>query len=186
MNKLLTLTIALFTLQISAQELDELYKPDWKIDEAKEIYSNKIYRRLGDNDKYKTTNISYQTYEQVKQGMLKSADDQMWSEDKKNTLIGSIDRLAKGGKVGLYIERLTIESANAEFFTLIIHNADNKEIYRFQIKSKIADTPYDAGGLWHNYVTVPIPVELKGTNYIYIIDAISKEVPKYKFEITLK
>ena len=62
---------------------------------------------------------------------------------------------ASGGRVSLYIMRLTIDGANTDMFTVIIRDStDKNEIYRKELKSSVPETPSTStGNYWWNYST---------------------------------
>jgi hypothetical protein len=86
--------------------------------------------------------------------------------------------------VDLYITRRTIGAANFKFFSLIVKDSAEKEVYRIDLEEAIPNVPNSGDEKWWNFTQVFIPNEIKGKNYIYIIDQIQST--KYKFEINIK
>ena len=68
---------------------DNMMKANWKTEKEKVIYGNTILRVEGKNDIRGITNIGYETFAQVKAGIEKNAEKEMWTEEKKNEKISS-------------------------------------------------------------------------------------------------
>ena len=129
------------------------------------------------------TNIGYETFQQVIDKVLKRAIDEMWSEDKKNSTLETYATFMPGGYIHLAISRTTIGAANTEWFTIIVQDSSEKEIYRKTLKSDIADTPSYGNANWSNSAIVSIQVPLKKPFYVYVIDALGTKNKRFKFLI---
>ena len=120
-----------FIATVSFGQIDDtLMKANWKPEKEKVIYGNTILRLEGKNDIGGMTNVGYESFAQVKAGLEKDAEKEMWTEEKKNKTIESYSQFASGGMIHLYLTRLTIDAANTEMFTIIIKDSAETEIFK--------------------------------------------------------
>ncbi len=164
---------------------DNMMKANWKTEKEKVIYGNTILRVEGKNDIRGITNIGYETFAQVKAGIEKDAEKEMWTEEKKNEKIASYSKFASGGLIHLYLTRLTIDAANTNMFTIIVKDSTETEIFRKELKSDVPNVPSSGSNYWWNYTTIPITANIQGKIYVYVIDRLGNENSKFKFEIKL-
>ncbi|MCC7303775.1 MAG: hypothetical protein IT233_14135 [Bacteroidia bacterium] len=187
MRKLAPLLLSCLILVSSYAQIDKQLKmATWKIGKEKIIYENKITRLEGEN-KWGATNVGYERYEQIISEIEKDAEREMWTPEKKAETLETYKESASGGRVSLYIMRLTIDGANTDMFTVIIRDStDKNEIYRKELKSSVPETPSTStGNYWWNYSTVHIPNAMKGKIFIYVIDKLGRDNAKFKFEINI-
>lgn len=181
---LLFTILTLFTTSAIGQSADKLVGKNWRPGQEKTIYGNTILRHEGKNDIAGTTNVGFMTLNQVKQDIEEQADKEMWTTEKKEDKIKEAEEYMAGGKIHLYVERLTIESANLRWFTVIVRDStDNNEIYRRDLESDVPNTPLGGSDYWWNVGIISIPEKIEGKIYIYIIDKLMSD--KFKFEVKL-
>ena len=184
MKKIALLFLTSFMSSISIGQIDDnLTKINWKIDKEKVIYGNTTLRIEGINDIGGMTNIGYETFEQVKAGIEKDAEKQMWTDEKKLKKIESYSTFMSGGLIHLYITRLTIAAANTEMFTIIVKDSTETEIFRKALKNNIPNVPSSGNDYWWNYTTIPITKNIQGNFFVYVIDRLGNDNSKFKFEI---
>ena len=106
----------------------------------------------------------------------------MWTEEVKNKKLAIYDKGAPGGTIRLYITRLTIASANTEYFTVIVKDSNEVEVYR---KDLTKDTPEVPNGdsYWWNTTSIWLPSKIEGSFFIYVIDKLSDDNGKFKFSV---
>ena len=183
MRKLTITPILLLIVNILFGQIDDnIMKASWKPGKEKVIYGNTIFRVEGKNDIGGATNIGYETLDQVKGGLIKRANTEMWTEEKKTETLASYDNFAPGGLIHLYITRLTIDAANTKMFTVIVKDTNEKEIFRKELDGDIPETP-SGGNYWWNYTTIPIDKKIEGSFFIYVIDQLGSDNGKFKFEV---
>ena len=175
-----------FIATVSFGQIDDnLMKANWKPEKEKVIYGNTILRLEGKNDIGGMTNVGYESFAQVKAGLEKDAEKEMWTEEKKNETIESYSKFASGGMIHLYLTRLTIDAANTEMFTIIIKDFAETEIFRKELKSDVPNVPSSGSSYWWNYASIPLTATIQGKIYIYVIDRLGNDNSKFKFEIKL-
>lgn len=187
MKKTITiLLVSIITTFSFGQIDDEIMNPSWKTGKEKIIYGNTIFRHLGENNRSGMLNVGYEKYSQARAKIEKDADSEMWTPEKKHQVLESADKFLAGGVIHIYLTRLTIDAANAEWFTLIVKDStDTNEIYRKELKRKTPNVPSRGTDYWWNNLVAPIPVNTSGKIYIYIIDRLGQENNKFKFEVNL-
>ncbi len=130
--------------------------------------------------KYHKTTLSYENLYQSIALLKESAEREMWTEDKLNHMIDIYKTSAKGGLISINVDRVTIQSANTEWFTVIVKDSNDKEIYREKMKSKTADYS-SKDDYWHNFGTVVIPERIQAPFFVYFVDQLNAKGPlKYK------
>jgi len=186
MKKTMIIILTTFIATVSFGQIDDnLMKANWKPEKEKVIYGNTILRLEGKNDIGGMTNVGYESFAQVKAGLEKDAEKEMWTEEKKNETIESYSKFASGGMIHLYLTRLTIDAANTEMFTIIIKDSAETEIFRKELKSDVPNVPSSGSSYWWNYASIPLTSTIQGKIYIYVIDRLGNDNSKFKFEIKL-
>jgi hypothetical protein len=84
-----------------------------------------------------------------------------------------------GGRVRVYITRPTIEWANAANFNIVVHDENEKEIYREEFEHKTVNR----AATWYNFMNAYIPIDIGTFFYVYVIDEVSNDATRYKFRI---
>lgn len=176
--------LILVTTSMFSQVESNLYGKSWKVGETKVLYNNSITKVIGENKYKNVLNLGYRTCEQIKAEAVKDSENEMWTPEKLKSKIEAFDNFCSGGILTLYIERLTIETANTNNFTVIIKDSDNIEVLREELKSKVANVP-SSNSEWSNSKSILIPKLLKGKFSIYVIDKYGGDNSKFMFEITL-
>lgn len=163
---------------------NNLLKPFWSIGKEKEVYGSLITRLEGKNLS-SVTNIGYQTLTQKKNRIEADSRNEMWTQEEKDRRVNMYETSATGGIIYFYIVRSTIEAANTDKFTVIIHDSTEKELFRARLESKIPSPPLN-GGSWWNVDEIALPVNMSGPFfYVYIIDHLDRENSRYKFQVKL-
>ncbi len=184
MKNLLISTVAVLIINFSYGQIDPNLKTSvWVIGKETIIFGNKILRLEGENISTSITNVGYQSIEQIKDELLKKAEREMWTEAKKKQTIYSYGRLFPGGRVSVYLTRSTNQKADAENFELIIHDKDDKENFRTELKPNATDPVDLEDGRYSNYTTELINKKIELPFFIYIIDKVSSK--KFKFEVKI-
>lgn len=173
----------LFFSTIAFGQLDDnLLKQNWKVGKINKINSFEILRIEGKNDMSGVTNVGYKSLDQLIAKVKIDSEKQMWTKEKEAEKIKIYEDIAQGGVIDLYLKRLSIGAANTEMFTLIIKDSNEEELYREELDDSI---PNPEGSYWWNYAGIYIPKKIKGKIYIYIIDKLNSENPRFKFEINI-
>ena len=144
-------------------------------------YSVKL---ISGKHKYGKTEVQYQSLSQLFAEQKAKAEKEMWSEEKLQSVIKELKTTSVGGWIRLDISRRTIGAANTEYFTIIVKDTEENEIFRKTLDSDIPNAPLSSSGNWWNIVFCSINVKIKAPFYIYIIDALLGEEP-FKFEVTV-
>jgi hypothetical protein len=188
MKKILPLLFLFVSFQCFAQITDELKNSDWPIGASKEMHGYIITRLEGINDAYGATNIAYKPLEVLIADIEKLANKEMWTKEEKEKKISDYKFLMASGWLLLYVKRNSIESADFDKFTVVVHDANENEILRTKLKADIPNYPGKKGELFWNYKTLTFnqrtPIE--GDFYVYVVDRYSPEYGKFKFKVSKK
>jgi hypothetical protein len=183
MKKNIVILTLIIVTKMSFGQIDDNLMGKWKIGKINIVNGHQIIRLEGENDFHGVTNVGYKTLEQIKVDLMKKAEKEMWSNEDKQSNIKAFEELCQGGFLELYISRTTIEAANSKYFTVILKDTADNEIFRETLKSKIPSVPAGNSHYWTNYDRVKIPTRIEGKFYIYVIDKLGGEKnTKYKFE----
>jgi len=186
MKKACSIILTILITNILFGQIDiNITNENWKVGNEKVLYGNRVIRLEGNNGTNGITNIAYETFAQVKSNLEKKAENEMWTEEKKNEKIESFKSFASGGIIHLYLTRLTIGAANTKYFTVIVKDSSEKEIYREELKNDIPNTPASGSDYWWNTANIYIKEPITGSFYIYVIDALGREYPRFKFEVKI-
>ena len=146
---------------------------------TKEGYS---IRMISGKHKYGgSTKIEYKSLSQILSETEKKAEKQMWTSEDLQSTLETYKRLYKGGQIRLDIERTTIGAANTEWFSIIIKDLAENELYRVDLDSKIPETP-NSNDYWWNLSIQGIDKRIKPPFYVYVVDRL--EDAPFKFEVT--
>ena len=107
----------------------------------------------------------------------------MEPKDKIEATLKAMDAVILGGELHLYVTRRSINEAGMANFSIIINDLDETELYREDLKQKIANVPIGDVWWWNNDV-IFIPVKLDGSFFIYVID--HSNSTKFKFQYVAK
>lgn len=128
-----------------------------------------------------STKIEYNSLLQILAETEATAEKEMWTKKEKQYQLESYKDVCKGGRIILKIERTTIGGANTEYFTIIVKDLNELELYRTKLDSDIPNTP-NSNDYWWNISVRDISQRIKAPFYVYVVDAIEKET--FKFEVT--
>ncbi len=156
---------------------------NWGVGVPVTIKGNTIIRVEGANDEHSTTNIKYESYEQLVASSIKRADEEMWAEEKKKKNLTYLENKAIGGYLVIFVERQSITTANSNAFTVIIKDTLEQELYRNELLDQIPEVP--KRDLWYNTDGFDIPVKINNRFFVYVIDKFGGEKKRYKFEVKL-
>lgn len=128
-----------------------------------------------------STKIEYQSLQQLIAETKKKSEGEMWTKEQFQSTIAALKSVSIGGQIRLDIERTTIGSANTEFFTIVIKDSSENELFR---KTLDSDTPNPSrsNDNWWNIALCTVDKKIKAPFYVYIVDAL-EEAP-FKFEVT--
>lgn len=177
----LIITVFYFNILIG-QNNEKIFYGKWEVGSIKNFSGNNILRIEGENNSKSITNIDFKTLSQSKSDIEKKSQTEMWDSIKTAELLYFYEKNAFI-TVDLYVARRTIGSANFKFFTIVFKDSSEKEVYREDLKEEIPNVPNSGSEKWWNYTQIFLPHEIKGKNYIYIIDQIQSI--RYKFEINI-
>lgn len=169
-----------------AQAIQDSIKNELAIIEADSIEQSKIksynVKMLSGKHKYGgSAKITYMSQQMLLAENEETAEKEMWTDDKKATRAKLIKEFDRGGRIRLDIERETIESANTEWFTIIIKDMEENEIYREKLSSSIPNVPI-GNRYWWNLKTIGIEQRLNAPFYVYVTEVGADE--PFKFEVT--
>ena len=137
-------------------------------------------KKLSGKHKYGgVTKIEYKSCQQLIDEVKERADKQMWANEVLQSNLDFYKRTCKAGQVILYIERTTIGSANTEYFTIIIKDKNENELYRKELEN---DIPEYSSDWWWNYGYAYLDKRIKAPFYVYVVDRL--EDAPFKFEVT--
>ena len=140
---------------------------------------HEIRRIEGEDTNYSKTSIKWISQQEIIAQNAKDAEAEMWSEiDKKEN--NEYATLCVGGEIVLYVKRSTIESADLQWFTVIIKKEDS-EIQRTPLKQKIASVP-GSDDLWSNIKVISIKKKVTPPFDVFVIEA-GGTPPKYHFQV---
>ncbi len=184
--KALLMLLACLPLLSFSQTDKNLTRIYWSTGKEKVVYGHGVLRIKGFNaNASNVTNIGYQTKEQLSVQYKQTAEKQMWTEDKLNSMLDLINNNYKGGRLALYIQRGTIAAANTEYFTIIVKTKNEEEIFRKELESNTPNSHISGsrygGNYWWNFGETSIRKAIEIPFYIYVVDKLHSEI--YKFEI---
>ena len=170
-------------VQDSIRKVKELEIAQFKQDsiEDSQIKSYSI-RRISGKHKYGgVTKIEYKSLSQILSETEKEAKKEMWTSEDLQSKIEGYKSLYKGGQIRLDIERRTIGAANTEYFSIIIKDLAENELYRVDLDSDIPETP-NSNDYWWNISIEGIDKRIRAPFYVYIVDKLG-DAP-FKFEVS--
>lgn len=139
-------------------------------------------KKLSGKHKYGgSTKIEYQSLPQLLDETKKRSEKEMWTKEQFQSEIEMRKIASAGGQIRLDIERTTIGSANTEYFTVIIKDSEENELFRETLKSDVPN-PSRSNDNWWNIALCSVDKRIKAPFYVYIVDAL-EEAP-FKFEVT--
>ena len=171
-----------------AQEINPLlYENTWQDNETRTMYGyeiTKIFGQLPNNaatyNYSPITAVGYKNLKTLEENFTKVADVEKWESDVLEKNIKSLQKVALGGQIQLYLTRYTEDQANLRWYTIIIRGMDDKgKIFEYNIPYKAPQNPVNSG--WWNYTTINIPVELPNNFYIYLNNKVSGYLSDFKF-----
>jgi hypothetical protein len=170
-------------VQDSIRKVKELEIAQIKQDsiEDAQIKSYSI-RKISGKHKYGgTTKIEYKSLSQILSETEKKAKKEMWTSEDLQSKLEAYKSLYIGGQIRLDIERTTIGAANTEYFSIIIKDLAENELYRVDLDSDIPETPI-SNDYWWNISIVGIDKRIRAPFYVYIVDRL-QDAP-FKFEVS--
>jgi hypothetical protein len=170
-------------VQDSIRKVKELEIAQIKQDsiEDAQIKSYSI-RKISGKHKYGgVTKIEYKSLSQILSETEKKAKKEMWTSEDLQSKLEAYKSLYIGGQIRLDIERTTIGAANTEYFSIIIKDLDENELYRVDLDSDIPETP-NSNDYWWNISIEGIDKRIRAPFYVYIVDKL--EDAPFKFEVS--
>ena len=170
-------------VQDSIKKVKELEIAQIKLDsiEDAQIKGYSI-RKISGKHKYGgVTNIEYKSLSQILSETEKKAKKEMWTGEDLQSKLEAYKSLYIGGQIRLDIERTTIGAANTEFFSIIIKDLAENELYRVDLDSDIPETP-NSNDYWWNISITGIDKRIRAPFYVYIVDRL--EDAPFKFEVS--
>lgn len=147
-----------------------------------QIIEYKVTRISGSNKNGETTKVVYKSCTQLIAETNEKSQREMWTQEKLQDRINYIKSSSIGGRIILSIERLSLESANTKWFTIIVKNHDEEELFRQTLDSYVPDLEDKIDDYWWNMGTASINKKLKTPFYVYVVESGAKA--PFKFEIT--
>ena len=170
------------TTEIDSTEIKKLIKFKEDSIEISKIKSYAITKISGRHKYSGKTMVSYQNFIQLTKETLSEGEKEMWSKTKIKEELSDI-KSKPGGKIRLDVTRLTIGAADLEYFTIIVKDKNEKELFRKELDSSIP-YPERSSDDWWNIDIISLDKIIKSGFYIYVVDELSDEV--HKFEVTPK
>lgn len=170
------------TTEIDSTEIKKLIKFKEDSIEISKIKSYAITKISGRHKYSGKTMVSYQNFIQLTKETLSEGEKEMWSKTKIKEELSDI-KSKPGGEIRLDVTRLTIGAADLEYFTIIVKDKKEKELFRYELEGSIPNPDINSDGWW-NIGIVSLDKFIKGSFYIYVVDELSDEV--HKFEVTPK
>jgi len=155
----------------------ELFKKD-SID-ASQIKGYTVKLVSGKHKYDGKTEITYQSLSHKIEEIKKTAAKEMWAEDKLDEKISAFKEEGKGGMLSFRFDRITIDAANTDMFTVIVKDANDKEIYREDLPGSV---PNHSNDMWYNFGVAIIPERINTPFYVYLVDKLQDE--PFKYEVT--
>ena len=170
-------------VQDSIRKVQELEIAQTKQDsiEDSQIKSYAVKRISGKHKYGGVTKIEYTSLSQILSETEKKAEKEMWTKEDKQSKIEAYKTLYKGGQIRLDIERTTIGAANTKYFSIIIKDLSENELYRIDLDSEIPETP-NSNDYWWNISIKGIEMRIRAPFYVYVVDRL--EDAPFKFEVT--
>jgi len=181
MKAILIVFLSVFSSICFGQSIEasmKLFEPEWLPGVEQDIESHTILKKEGHTGNYGWTNIRYITMEQELAQTEQSAKEELWTAEYKAKHIKTIKSLSSGGQLIFVVGRLTQEAADLNWFTLILKDADGKEVFRKKMKPKTARMPSRGKNYWTNISSTSIPKPIATPFYVYIIDEMGIEEGK--------
>ena len=166
-------------LNIGQKSIDEYFRQD-SID-ALQIKGYSVKKISGKHKCYgDSTKIEYQSLSQILAETKKKSEKIMWTKKHFQSEIKIRKDACVGGQIILYIERITKESAKTKYFTIIIKDSDENEIFRETLDSDFALQSLSNDNWW-NISVCSLDKRIKTPFFVYVVDAIEEEA--FKFEV---
>lgn len=182
MKRILTTLLVGVTLLANAQSKDDFrdfIKPNWKAGKEKTLYGHTLLKVEGHNGYEGFTNASYESLADRIKETEQRASSEMWTQERKEEMIKGVNENEKGGRLTIYIGRISVESGNTRHFTAVFQDMEGKEFYRKTLESDVPEVPSILSGrMWTNFGYFYIPVEAKPPFKVFIIDALGSESAK--------
>ncbi len=87
-----------------------------------------------------------------------------------------------GGDIELYIERLSNKAANLKYFTIVITDKQDKEVYNISLAEK-EPMGKSENGNWYNYSKIQFPDDTKKEFHVWIFDGYELKSGAHQFLI---
>ncbi len=162
--------------QGEAEELRNKRLQAWLRLPVTERYSIKPDRSNG-------ISLRYEDYDLLVQEEKKKAEIERSSPKQ---LEAGIERVPKGGKLVIEVNRSTIGAANTEFFLAIVTDPQGKEMVRRYGPDDIAETPSTPGGAWWNLFIVNIPEDIGAGVKIIVVDRLDNKAANFTLQPTIR
>lgn len=170
------------TTEIDSTEIKKLIKFKEDSIEISKIKSYVITKISGRHKYSGKTMVSYQNFIQLTKETLSEGEKEMWSKTKIKEELSDI-KSKPGGQIRLDVTRITIDAADLEYFTIIVKDKNEKELFRKELDSSIP-YPERSSDDWWNIGIISLDKIIKSGFYIYVVDELVDEV--HKFEVTPK
>ena len=146
--------------------------------EQSKIVSYSVNKISGSHKYGGITKIQYQNFVQLMKDELEEAKKQMKPDSEVQEIV-SLIKSDCAGRIRLDVTRNTIGSANLEYFTIIVKDKNDKEIYRKELEDEIPNPSYGSDDWW-NIGIESIPNMKNQEFYVYIVDELDDAVHKFK------
>jgi antitoxin component YwqK of YwqJK toxin-antitoxin module len=190
-RSLLSFLFILFFFQGNSQITKELRNLIWSNNDKYVVYGHAIQPIFGDisyTNKFNyspRTNIAYKNLPQLINDLKIKAETEKWDNAKLNEEITKLEKNAKGGRVYLYLDRISLDNANLRYFFAIVRDMDPKKEKELFITYFKQNEPYiSAGDRFASEVEFDINKELPDSFYVYINDNQTEAMSDYKFKVS--
>jgi hypothetical protein len=171
------------SIDSNAQFDKRLFTSTWKVGQLIKTHGHEIIKIENHDENGEYTNISFSSKKDMIDNLKSKSEKEMWVNGELEKRISDMNFVSINGSITLYVGRLTLESADTKFFTLIIKSKEGVEIFRNEFKTEMPEPPEGDEIWWNNSAQVlhhiqPISYPID----IFIIDKLS-ENPKSHFRI---
>lgn len=197
MNKLKQITILFFlpflliggSLYAQQSVPGALKKDRWFDKQTVEIFGHHIMRVFGEaydrtaypTDKVPLTNAGFKTYAQLVQDLRDQAKANNWDSDQLKTKLNELGTTSAGGRVYVYIQRMTNDKANGKYFFVELRDTTDKVLLHKNIGYQSPE--FGDFDMWANLFTIDLPKRPEYPFYIYVSDRNISSLPEFKFEV---
>lgn len=96
--------------------------------------------------------------------------------------LGPIYQSAQGGEIRIEIERITLQSAKWEFFSVVVQDSTGAELLRKSLNDNLL-TPFYSSGKWVNIDLTNVAPYVRPPFNVFVIDQVEDATFNFRFEV---